>query len=222
MFCGKCGTKNADDAMFCSGCGAKLNGGETVKSEIPATPVAANPNGKNRKVGIIAVAVIVVAVVGLVSMLFGSRGYEDVVEKFVDAQFEADAETILELMPEELIEYVLEEEGLDEDEWDVFIEEANEDLEKELDSLDRYLGKGWKISYEIKDDHNLLGNALDDLQDAYEEMGIEVSEAKTVEVEISIIAGKSGGEENKKSLDVCVIKVGRSWYLDMASMGGIF
>ena len=32
MFCGKCGAKNADDAQFCTGCGAKLNGGQVTKS----------------------------------------------------------------------------------------------------------------------------------------------------------------------------------------------
>lgn len=216
MFCGKCGVKNADDATFCTGCGAKLNGAKPVVS---GTSVTVNPNDKNRKVGIIAVAVVAVVVVALIIGLFGGRGYKATVEKFVDAQFDADAEAIFELIPEKMIAYALEEEGYDEDELDEFIEEGNEELQDQLDYIERYLGEDWTVSYEILTVEDVTGDDLDDLKEDYEDMDIKVSAAKTVEIELTI---KAGDTETGNSLDVSVIKVGRSWYLDLASMGGLF
>lgn len=216
MFCGKCGVKNADDATFCTGCGAKLNGAKPVVS---GTSISVNPSDKNRKVGIIAVAVAAVVVVALIIGLFGGRGYKATVEKFVDAQFDADAEAIFELIPEKMIEYALEEEGYDEDELDEFIEEGNEELQDQLDYIERYLGEDWTVSYEILTVEDVTGDDLDDLKEDYEDMDIKVSAAKTVEIELTI---KAGDTETGNSLDVSVIKVGRSWYLDLASMGGLF
>lgn len=216
MFCGKCGVKNADDATFCTDCGAKLNG---IKPTVSGTSGAVNPSDKNRKVGIIAVAVAAVVVVALIIGLFGGRGYKATVEKFVDAQFDADAEAIFELFPEKMIDYILKKEGYDKDELDEFIEEGNEYLQDQLDYIERYLGEDWTVSYEILTVEDVTGDDLDDLKDDYEDLDIKVSAAKTVEIELTIKAGET---ESSKSLDVSVIKVGRSWYLDLESMSNIF
>lgn len=100
MFCGKCGAKNADNVEFCTNCGAKLN-----KGTVPKTTVAAvtNQNDKNRKVGMIAVGVAAVAVVIFGIFLFGGRSYKATIEKFVDAQSDANAEAIFDLMPAKMI-----------------------------------------------------------------------------------------------------------------------
>ena len=216
MFCGKCGVNNADDAVVCAGCGAKLNGGQVVKD---STHIVINPNDKNRKVGMIAVAVIAVVVMALIIALFGGRGYKATVEKFVNAQFDADAEAIFELIPEKMIAYVLEEEGYDNDELDEFIEEGNEELQNQLDSIESYWGEDWTVSHKILTVEDVTGDDLDDLKDDYEDIDIKVSAAKTVEVELTVKAGET---ENSNSLDISLIKVGRSWYLDLESMGGIF
>ena len=216
MFCGKCGVKNADDATFCTGCGAKLNGGQMGKNN---TPVVANSNDKNRKVGMVAVIVIVVIVIVLIITLFGGRNYKTVIKNFVNAQFDADAGAIFELIPEQMVSYALEEEGYDDDELDEFIEEINEELQDQLDYIERYLGDGWDVSYEILLVEDVTGDDLDDLKEDYEDIDIKVSAAKTVEVELTVKAGET---ETSNSLDVSVIKIGRSWYLDLESMGGIF
>lgn len=216
MFCGKCGEKNADDATFCAGCGANLNGGQITKS---GTSAAVNPSDKNRKVGIIAVVTIAVVVIGIIVALFGGRSYKATVKKFVNAQFDADAEAILELIPKEMIEYALEEEGYDDDELDEFIEEGNEELQDQLDSIEEYLGADWSVSYEILSVEDVTGDDLDDLKDDYEDIDIKISAAKTLKIELTVKAGET---ESSNSLDLSVIKVGRSWYMDFASMGSIF
>ena len=212
MFCGKCGVKNADDATFCTGCGAKLN---EVQASFKTTTIVASSNDKNRKVGIIAVAVIAIVVIGIIIALFGGRSYKATVEKFVDAQFDADAEAIFELIPKEMIDYILEEEGYNDDEFDEFIKEGNEALQNQLD----YIERDWDVTYTILNTEDVTGDDLDDLKDDYEDIDIKVSAAKVVEIELTVKAGET---ETSNSLDVSVIKVGRSWYLDLESMGSIF
>ncbi len=54
MFCGKCGTKNEDNAEFCRNCGSKLKN-STITT-------MSTQDDKNRKVGMIAVAIVAVDV----------------------------------------------------------------------------------------------------------------------------------------------------------------
>ncbi len=214
MFCGKCGTKNADDATFCTGCGAKLNGMQVTKRDIS---VAVNTNDKNRKVGIIVVGVIAVIVIGLIIALFGGRSYKSTVNKFVNASMEADAKAIVSLIPDKVIDYIMDEEEYEDE--DEMLDDLEEELRNQIDYIERYFGEDWKVSHEILSVEEVTGDDLDDLKDDYEDMDIKVSAAKTVEVQLTVKAGET---ESSNSMDVSVIKVGRSWYLDMESMGDIF
>lgn len=216
MFCGKCGTKNADNATFCAGCGAKINVNQSAKS---GTAITVSANNKERKIGIIAVAFIVVAIAVLVFVVFGGRSYKTTVNRFIDAQFEGDAKAIFELIPETMIDFILEEEGYDRDELDELIDEVNEEIQDQLDYIEKYLGEDWEVSYEILSAENLDGEELDELKENYEDIDVKVSAAKTVEVKVMIKAGET---ENSNTLDISVIKVGRSWYLDPETMGSIF
>lgn len=216
MYCGKCGVKNTEDATFCVKCGARLTKEQSAKNDIL---VATNFKDNNRKVGIIAVVVGVIVVISIIIAFFGGRSYKATVEKFVNAQFDADAEAIFELLPEKMIDYILEEDGYDKDDFATFIEEGNEKLQDELDYIERYLGENWDISYEITNTEDVKGDDLEDLQDDYEKVDIKVSAAKKVEVTLTVKAGET---ESSNSLDVSVIKIGRSWYLDVQSMGNIF
>ncbi len=209
MFCGKCGTKNDDDAMFCAECGAKINEGQVSESN---TTVAAAPNNKNRKVGMIAVAVIVAIVIVAGFAMFGGRSYKATAEKFVNASMEADAEAIIDLMPDEVIDYIIDSEGYDD--YDEMIDDLDEELQDTVDTLEKHLKKDLKdlkISTEILNIENITGDDLDDIKDDYEDMDCKVSAAKTLEVEITI---ESEETEISNSVDVGVIKIGRSWYLD--------
>lgn len=215
MFCGKCGAQNADNAEFCTNCGAKLKKSSSEKKVLTVP----DQNDKNKKIGIIAVSVIVIIIAVIGSVLLGGRSYKATIEKFVDAEFKADAEAIFDLLPENMIVYALEQDGYDSDDLDDLIDDANETLQDQLDSLDSYLGEGWKISYEILDTEDIKGDDLDDIKDAYEDADVKVSAAKDVEIEIT---AKADETESSNSLDISLIKVGRSWYLDVMSMGDLF
>ena len=60
---------------------------------------------------------------------------------------------------------------------------------------------------------------LDDLKANYEDINVKVSAAKTVEVEFTL---KGDETEVSNSLEISVIKVDRSWYLDLYTMGNLF
>ena len=215
MFCGKCGAENANNAEFCKSCGAKLKK-ETNEKKTLTLP---DQDDKNKRIGIIAVILLIIVVVLAGIFLFGGRSYKGTIKKYVNATFDADGEEILDLLPEKMIDYAMEEEGQDSEDLDEIIDDMNEELQDQLDSLDEYLGEGWKISYEITDDENIKGDDLEDIKEAYEDADIKVSAAKEAEVEITVKADET---ENSNTLDIALIKVGRSWYLDIMSMGNLF
>ena len=167
----------------------------------------------------IAALIAVAAVILLGVVMFGGRGYKATIKKYVDATFDADAKEIFDLIPEKVVDYEMEQEEADSDDLRDVIDEANGMLQDQLDSIDSYLGEGWKGSYKILDAENIRGDDLDDIKDAYKDAGVRVSAAKRVEIELTV---KKDGKENSNSLDVPLIKVGRSWYLDVMSMGDLF
>lgn len=190
MLCKKCGTENPDGAKYCSKCGKALNEKSTAK--------------KNREKGIVLALCVIVAVVLLVYTL-GGRSYKKTIDTFVTSQFAVDAQSIVELLPEKVL--------------DKELEETNDSLKKQVDYIDQYLGDDWKLSYKMTNVEDVTGDDLNDLKSNYEDINVKVSAAKTVEVEFTL---KGDETEISNSLEVSVIKVDRSWYLDLYTMGNLF
>lgn len=201
MLCKKCGTENPDGAKYCSKCGKALNEKSTAK--------------KNREKGIVLVLCVIVAVVLLVYTL-GGRSYKKTIDTFVTSQFAVDAQSIVELLPEKVLDKELEETGYSKTE---LVEETNDSLKKQVDYIDQYLGDDWKLSYKMTNVEDVTGDDLNDLKSNYEDINVKVSAAKTVEVEFTL---KGDETEISNSLEVSVIKVDRSWYLDLYTMGNLF
>lgn len=201
MLCKKCGTENPDGAKYCSKCGKALNEKSTAK--------------KNREKGIVLALCVIVAVVLLVYTL-GGRSYKKTIDTFVTSQFAVDAQSIVELLPEKVLDKELEETGYSKTE---LVEETNDSLKKQVDYIDQYLGDDWKLSYKMTNVEDVTGDDLNDLKSNYEDINVKVSAAKTVEVEFTL---KGNETEISNSLEVSVIKVDRSWYLDLYTMGNLF
>lgn len=201
MLCKKCGTENPDGAKYCSKCGKALNEKSTAK--------------KNREKGIVLALCVIVAVVLLVYTL-GGRSYKKTIDTFVTSQFAVDAQSIVELLPEKVLDKELEETGYSKTE---LVEETNDSLKKQVDYIDQYLGDDWKLSYKMTNVEDVTGDDLNDLKSNYEDINVKVSAAKTVEVEFTL---KGDETEISNSLEVYVIKVDRSWYLDLYTMGKLF
>ena len=201
MLCKKCGTENPDGAKYCSKCGKALNEKSTAK--------------KNREKGIVLALCVIVAVVLLVYTL-GGRSYKKTIDTFVTSQFAVDAQSIVELLPEKVLDKELEETGYSKTE---LVEETNDSLKKQVDYIDQYLGDDWKLSYKMTNVEDVTGDDLNDLKSNYEDINVKVSAAKPVEVEFTL---KGDETEVSNSLEISVIKVDRSWYLDLYTMGNLF
>ena len=239
MFCGKCGTRNDDNAYFCCNCAARLDKPVTAgapfagapmsgtpmagapRVTVPGAAAAAGPNGKNRNIGIIAVAgaavvVVVILIVVLAVTVFGGRSDKETVNKFCDAMLDGDARGILDLVPDKVMDYAMEEQGYDQDDLDDMIDDMEDSLQVSLGALDLF---GGSITYEITDMETLTGVDLQDVKDDYADVNMKISAAKTAEVTLYI---ESALVNTDSTMSVGLIKVGNSWYLDVMNMDSVF
>lgn len=224
MFCTKCGTKNEDNAKFCTACGANLQEEQPVapaepvdsaepvapvepiaEPAAPAAPVAAKME-KSRLVGLIAIAAAAVVVVILAIILFCGRSPKAVAKKYVKAFFAGNEKSMSKLFHRKELNEMLDDADLDKDELDELF-----DLEWLLDFYEDYYGEDWEYSFKIKDIDDVSKRDLKELKEYYDdEFDLKVTAAKTVEVDIEI-----EGEEDDDEMEweVTVIKIGGSWYL---------
>ena len=214
MFCGACGAKNPDGAAFCQSCGAPLR--EMQAEAVPQGGSAADPiqsSQRNKMIGIAAVAVAAIVVVFLAFNLLGGRGYESTVTKFLDASLDGDAETIISLLPDEMVDQALEELGYHPSDRDEAVEELNAALQSAAGSLKEALGDNLKVSYNVVSAEDLSASKLLELRQSYSVYDIDVDGAKEVDVEMTVTA-TALDLSGTYTLTVPVVQVGRSWYLD--------
>lgn len=233
-FCAKCGSPISGGLQFCSVCGETVNNNQ--KPDVAAKVMGAvNPavdkvsgsitklTGKkvDKRIVLLGGAVAIVLVLVLViSLLFGGRSAKATVDKFIDATYTGNIKTIMKLVPKDILEYAMEESGYDEDDLEELYEDAEDSFEDMQDWYEDYYGKDWEYSYEIEDMDDLSKKKLRDLQELYEdEFDVKVKAAKKVEVEITL---EGEEEKSKNTMELTLIKVGGSWYLDIESIGSIF
>ena len=214
MFCGACGAKNPDGAAFCQSCGAPLR--EMQAEAVPQGGSAADSiqsSQRNKMIGIAAVAAAAIVVVFLAFNLLGGRGYESTVTKFLDASLDGDAETIISLLPDEMVDQAMEELGYHPSDRDEAVEELNAALQSAAGSLKEALGDNLKVSYNVVSAEDLSASKLLELRQSYSVYDIDVEGAKEVDVEMTVTA-TALDLSGTYTLTVPVVQVGRSWYLD--------
>ena len=214
MFCGACGAKNPDGAAFCQSCGAPLR--EMQAEAVPQGGSAADSiqsSQRNKMIGIAAVAAAAIVVVFLAFNLLGGRGYESTVTKFLDATLDGDAETIISLLPDKMVDQALEELGYHPSDRDQAVEELDAALRSAAGSLKEALGDKLKVSYNVVSAEDLSASKLLELRQSYSVYDIDVDGAKEVDVEMTVTA-TALDLSGTYTLTVPVVQVGRSWYLD--------
>lgn len=214
MFCGKCGAQNPDNAEFCISCGNSLY-----------NPNGSSKNVKNKKkksynlIGVFAVVIVLILIAGGIFFIFGGRSCNKTAEMFMESLLNADGKSFSKLVPKEIIGYALEDEGYDAKDTAIFIEEADELLQNELDAIGRYLDD-WSYTYEIGDAEDSSVRALRDLQKYYEsEYEIKVKASKTVPIEITV---RAEDLEYTDTFNLPVVKIGMSWYVDLVNIDDLF
>ena len=126
-----------------------------------------------------------------------------------------DGQKVMDLLPDEMIDYAM--------------SGGNYANEAEMaDALEYSLGNSMVENLQLMGEYGIsydvsVGEAapvsdyeLEDIQDAYQEIGVNVSDAQTVE---AVFNFEMDGETYSESTDIATIQVGGQWYLDTYSMG---
>lgn len=202
-FCTNCGTE-VNGAAFCTNCGAPMP--ETTETpDMPASaPVKKSPKGLGKIIAILAVLGIVLAGV----FLLMPRSYEAVVKDYVKASYRGDAKKLASLIPDFVVEYVVEEryDG-DKEEWLEYLEESRGEVLERLEDEGADLKN---ISYKITEEEALTEENLEIFADFYEVSDLEIKEGKDITVEVTI---HTDDDDIIHTLWLQVVKIGRSWYL---------
>ena len=215
MFCSKCGLQLEDDIAFCPNCGQVATTVTTTATGVKASTsafygktsqISKSIDLKNPKVLGIAIAAVVVVVL-LFSTLFGGQSYKSAVNNFMDGVFEADAKQLLSAFPDEVIDEMCDEEDMSKSE---LIDYMDDELDDLIDMLDTYYD-GWSVDYKIISTEKYDSDDLEWIEEEYDEVGIKIKEAKMVTVEMTVEADDMSESEE---MEIGVIKIGNSWYVD--------
>ena len=167
------------------------------------------PTKKRGKLKFVVAGVAILLVIILAVFLFSGRSYEKVVDQYFKAVFSGDAEQIVKLVPEEIWNYALEEYDGDEEE---VLDSMQRMLEYAYDTLEGYAEDYGvdlsKLSYEIVSENSMSRKDIQEIEDNYDDIDLEIDEGKELEVELSLPE-----EANTGTLTITVVKIGRSWYL---------
>lgn len=219
MYCGKCGAKNEPGAAFCGSCGAPLGAerpGTAAAAEVAPKPAVGQSASKNKKIGIIAAAAVVIALVFAVFSLFGGRSDKAVAEQLFDAVLAQDEEALMDLIPKDMLNTVMEEEGYDKDSLRAEFRAMSSSMLTELLPQDIF-GDQMDFSYKAIGSADTEPSHLSDVQESYKEYGVKVSGAREVQVEFTLRMDSLNLEESD-TINVPVIKVGGTWYLDILNL----
>lgn len=201
---------------YCTNCGNELHGEKFctkcgTKTGIDVAPEVVTPLPVKKEKKFIGKLIMVLALLGIsitAFMLLTSRSYEALVKDYVKATMNGDAEKIVSLMPDSLVDYIAEKEYEGDKKEMIF------DLEDELDGMVEQLedyGVDLKtISYEILEVEEMDEDEIDDLCDEYRRAELKIKEGKELKVELKI---PMDGQERTNSIYIDVVKIGRSWYL---------
>lgn len=94
MFCEKCGSKIDGNAKFCTKCGAHVNVWQSGRSYYDAGMVKQTGKRNVRFRPVTLAVVIVLIIIAAVVYFYGEQSYKSTIDKYFNAQFSGDVETI--------------------------------------------------------------------------------------------------------------------------------
>ena len=200
-FCGNCGFKLGDDARVCGNCGNTLG-------NVKQSP----DNSKEKIVKIGIAALVVVLVIALGVNFITRRSYKKTIETYVSAFGETtDAEDLIDLFPEAIIEEELKEAGMSKSE---LFKELQEELDDEMSYLEEECDD-WNVSWEIIKEKDASKSEIKYLsEDCKDKYDFKVDDKKDVTIELTLEAEKDGEEKsNEDEIEISLIKIGNKWYL---------
>ena len=203
QFCASCGNTIEGNVSNCPNCGAPV-------ANIPISGNAAAMNGKqtNLLIPLIAgVAAIVLIIVGCV-LIFGGGDKEEPIESIVKVMEDGDGDAFAALLPESLVDAVIEEEYDDDD--DEFYEDCEKQAENIHEELVDAYGDDISVSYDITDEEELSKLELKIYEETFSYLvdDIEIDEGYRLEVEFEI---EGDDDEDTDDHTFTVIEVDGDW-----------
>lgn len=159
----------------------------------------------------------VILTLALVLSLAGcgaNSSYKAVLKTMFSAMEACDAEKLLKIFPEELVEYMCE---AYDDDMDDLIDDLKDSMKDNMDNWEDEYGDDIKITFEIEDEDELDEDELDELMDYYDDYydtDLDITEGWELEIELTI-----EGEDDDQSEDVTVyvLKADGKWYMHINS-----
>lgn len=244
MFCENCGKPLNEGQTTCPDCGApvvapkpqtqsaselKAAGADAaaslktlgksltavVAASAPVQKLKALPKKQKQILGGVAAAL---ALVLVCVALFGGRGYKKTVDVFVNkAVKNPSGKAVVSLVPKKVLDESVFKD-VDYTRADM-IEDINDAGKKQQKQLKKALGDNWSLSYEIIHDEPLDEDDLEDVQDDYDDRyDVTVKNARVVKVKLRF---KGSEEKATATMELPLIQVGNSWYLDYLEMGNL-
>lgn len=205
-FCANCGQPVNSAMSFCAHCGSKVSSfdGDTDTQ-------APEPAKKKLKKSLLfaGIAAVLVFITGIVTFfLFRNQTPEKIAESYIEAYLKPDLKALYKLFHKDLQDYMIfEDDGYDS--YNEFWEDLEETNRQTKEYYEEYFGYGYEYKYEILDTDSITGNALRELREEYDKVGLYIKEAKSVNVVVTI----SGNDQQKELISVTVVRIGNSWYL---------
>lgn len=233
-FCTSCGASLDDNATFCTACGTKLaapaaapaaNDGSAAAStplddlkdkSLKAINDFKNNPQRNTYIGIACVAVLaIILIIVVVSLISG--GYKGALKDYFGAIEDKDGEAYAEaLMSDDMIDYILDESGDDEDD---FYDGYKDSAKSAYNSLKEEFGSGISISFDVTDKEKIDKDDLEDIEDALNMLYDDVKVSKGYEIELEI---EVEGKDDDDTFDAVatMLKVDGDWIISYLAVDG--
>lgn len=231
MFCQKCGTENPDGAKFCKVCGRPMQQIPPVPptpTVTPMPPVKKKSGGKKIVIALVVILAIGAAFflgrnqIGISGISFGTTSgkkaepeYMQTADEWIDCLVRGDAKGLVKLLPVEHVGKIVNDilggdlERIIEDGLDSLISEYQDDWESyKRDYLEGF--DDLDISHKAIKSTDVSGSSLEDIQSNYQILGMKVTDAKVVTVEVTV-------DDHIEDIEIPVVQIDKTWYVDVSS-----
>lgn len=221
-FCPNCGAPLEDIAVFCGSCGARLDAPAQPQQPVYEQPVYEQPvpqQPKKSKKGLVVAIVAIVAVVGIAAALYFSGiidqilggGYDKALDTYLKARMMYQCDDADDLMPEEAWDTFEEENFMDADDFEEYLEVQREYL---VDELAYEFGSNLKFSYKVTKEKAISDGNLKKIGKALaEDYGIKASAVKKG-YDLTMDVTMKGSEDSETSdFECAVVQIGSDWYV---------
>lgn len=227
-FCPNCGAALDDVAVFCGNCGTKLDAPAAPQQPVQEQPIPQQPvfqqpvfeqpipqQPKKSKKGLVVAIVAIIAVLGIAAGLyFGGvfgGGYDKALDTYLKARMMYQCDDAEDLMPEEAWDTFEEENYMDSDDFEEYLDVQRE---YQVEELEYEYGSNLKFSYKVTKEKAISEGNLKKIGRALaEDYGIRASSVKKG-YDLKLDVTLKGSEDSETSdFECAVVLIDDDWYV---------